>query len=251
MKFTIGRVALVKMLEVIGRKDPSKTLRDKNVRLSACAPRVFVEGNGSTGGIEALVLEDGTCLVEQKTFVRLLKTYRPKKDITVEGAEGRITFATTTLDALEYSRTVTPPGQFQTFSVTDDWLSPSRSKTVETKKTKTSMVLPNASQAIVEPEKILEYLLNPEHRTGASKAIFFAKFGFGTERWEQLAAVLLAHGQTHRVSQVIETGFGPRYEVDGALKTPDGRAPLVRSVWQWDDGAVAPRLITAYPLEAR
>jgi hypothetical protein len=38
--------------------------------------------------------------------------------------------------------------------------------------------LPNAERAIVEREKITEYLLNPTHRYGASKARFFADFGF-------------------------------------------------------------------------
>jgi hypothetical protein len=47
-----------------------------------------------------------------------------------------------------------------------------------------------------------------------------------------------------------ETGFGPRYEVEGKLHAPDGRSPLIRSVWQLDRGEVAPRLITAYPLES-
>ena len=45
-----------------------------------------------------------------------------------------------------------------------------------------------------------------------------------------------------------ETGFGPRNEVDGELRTPDGRSPRVRTVWQVDKGQIAPRLITAYPL---
>ena len=44
-------------------------------------------------------------------------------------------------------------------------------------------------------------------------------------------------------------GFGPRYEVEGILITPDGRRPRLRSVWQVDEGQLAPRLITAYPLE--
>ena len=43
--------------------------------------------------------------------------------------------------------------------------------------------------------------------------------------------------------------FGPRYEVEGELTTPDGRRSRVRTVWQLDDGQIAPRLITAYPLE--
>ena len=112
------------------------------MRLSACAPRVFVEANESTGGVEALVFEDGTCLLSHKTFLKLLKTHFPKKNITVEADE-------------------------------------------------------------------------------------------------------------HKIKRVRETDFGPRYEVEGSLKTPDGREPFIRSVWQFDKGEVAPRLITAYPLEAR
>lgn len=51
------------------------------------------------------------------------------------------------------------------------------------------------------------------------------------------------------VRRTRKTGFGPRYEVEGKLNCPNGRRPLVRSVWQMDDGEIAPRLITAYPLE--
>ena len=68
------------------------------------------------------------------------------------------------------------------------------------------------------------------------------------EHWQQLAEALRIHGQTHEVKRVHETGFGPRFEVEGKLNAPDGRSPRVRSVWQQDQGAVAPRLITAYPL---
>ena len=111
------------------------------------------------------------------------------------------------------------------------------------------MKLPNADKAVVEREKILDYLLNPLHRYGASKARFFAGFGFQAEKWEQLAQALRHHGRTHEVKRAQETGFGPRYQVEGKLDAPDGRSPRVRSVWQMDEGEVAPRLITAYPLE--
>jgi hypothetical protein len=37
--------------------------------------------------------------------------------------------------------------------------------------------------------------------------------------------------------------------VEGELNTPLGRRPRVRTVWQFDEGTIAPRLITAYPLE--
>ena len=112
-------------------------------------------------------------------------------------------------------------------------------------------MLPNAQLAIVERAKITEYLLNAEHRYGASKARFFTAFGFDPAVWETLAQALSEHGQRHEVSRTRETLFGPRYEVDGELNAPDGRTPRIRTVWQLDHGEVAPRLSTAYPLEAK
>jgi hypothetical protein len=111
------------------------------------------------------------------------------------------------------------------------------------------MKLPNANMALVEREKIVDYLLNPTHRHGASKARFFARFGFRVEAWEDLAAALREHARDQEVARTKESGFGPRYEVEGELRAPGGRRPRVRTVWQMDEGQIAPRLITAYPLE--
>jgi hypothetical protein len=112
------------------------------------------------------------------------------------------------------------------------------------------MRLPNANLAIVEREKITEYLLNPRHRYGGSKARFFFQFGFQINNWEVFAEALREHGQVHEVSLVRQTRWGPRYGIDGELNAPDGRQPRIRTVWQVDEGQIAPRLITAYPLEA-
>jgi len=109
------------------------------------------------------------------------------------------------------------------------------------------MQLPNPGGLVIEREKVFDYLLNPAHRYGESKARFFARFGFRPEEWERLADALREHGRTHRVVERRETGFGPRYTVEGELNTPSGRRPHVRTVWQLDEGAVAPRLISAYP----
>jgi hypothetical protein len=111
------------------------------------------------------------------------------------------------------------------------------------------MKLPCAKEAVIEREKIVDYLLNSQHRFGASKAKFFSSYGFVPEKWELFADALREHGQKHEVSKVVETGFGPRYQIDGELQAPDRRIPRVRSVWQLDKGQLAPRLITAYPLE--
>jgi hypothetical protein len=112
------------------------------------------------------------------------------------------------------------------------------------------MKLPNAHLALVTEDKVTGYLLNAAHRFGASKARFFAEFGFRVEEWEVLARALREHGRRHEVTKERETGFGPRYELDGELYAPDGRCPQVRTVWQTDRGQIAPRLITVYPLEA-
>ena len=113
------------------------------------------------------------------------------------------------------------------------------------------MKLPHAEKVVVEREKIVDYLLNVAHRYGASKARFFSEFGFQVQEWERLGEALREHGRTHEVVLERQTGFGPRYVVEGDLTTPSGRRPRVRTVWQFDKGAVAPRLISAYPLEAK
>lgn len=115
--------------------------------------------------------------------------------------------------------------------------------------TAAQMKLPNATALIVEREKILDYLLNPVHRYGAAKAKFFTALGFQPDAWEILAEALRAHGRKNEVIRTYQTGFGPRFIVEGELNTPAGRRPRVRTVWQFDYGAIAPRLITAYPLE--
>jgi hypothetical protein len=111
------------------------------------------------------------------------------------------------------------------------------------------MKLPHAEKAVVEQAKIVDYLLNPAHRYGASKARFFPRFGFRVEEWQLLALALRDHGRQNEVSKTRETGFGPRYEVEGELAAPDGRRPRIRTVWQVDTGQIVPRLITAYPVE--
>ncbi len=113
------------------------------------------------------------------------------------------------------------------------------------------MKLPKAELAIVEQGKIVDYLLNSIHPQGASKAKFFARFGFRLEEWKVLAIALQEHGRQNEVVVTRETGFGPRYEVEGELNAPDGRCPQVCTGWQVDVDRIAPRLITAYPLDAK
>lgn len=111
------------------------------------------------------------------------------------------------------------------------------------------MKLPNAERACVDREKLTDYLLCFSHPDGGSKAEFFARFGFRVEDWQVLAEALRRHGADNDVVNTVDSAYGPRYAVDGPLETPDGRNPLVRTVWIIEKGSAGPRLITAHPLE--
>jgi hypothetical protein len=111
------------------------------------------------------------------------------------------------------------------------------------------MQLPNLDQAFVPEAKITEYLLDIEHEDGRGKALFFIHFGFSETEWETLAQALLDHAYAHQVAKQEVTPFGMRYIIEGALQTPIQRTPLVRVVWFIPEDEIAPRLVTAYPLE--
>jgi hypothetical protein len=50
--------------------------------------------------------------------------------------------------------------------------------------------LPNADHALVDRDKITEYLLNPAHPDNGGKAKFFKALGFRRNDWQVLASAL-------------------------------------------------------------
>jgi len=112
-------------------------------------------------------------------------------------------------------------------------------------------LLPSVELAIIEDQKLTDYLLSLEHPTGRAKARFFRQFGFHLDAWTLLRAALLDHAQRNGVAWHEETSFGVKYVVDGPLATPDGRNPMVRTVWFVESDQELPRFITAYPLRGR
>lgn len=110
------------------------------------------------------------------------------------------------------------------------------------------MRLPHAQDAQVDSSKITEYLLSFVHPDGRNKAAFFTAFGFRVEDPGVLMRALQKHGATLEVAGIVTSRYGVRYIVEGALETPDGRNPIIRSVWITSAEGGAPRLITAYPV---
>lgn len=110
------------------------------------------------------------------------------------------------------------------------------------------MKLSNCANATVPQDKITGYLLSATHRDGRHKAAFFTSFGFTAEHWQELAAALLRHAADHEVAREEDSPFGKRYVIEGTMEAPDGRTPLLRSVWFIETDAEVPRFVAAYPL---
>jgi hypothetical protein len=111
------------------------------------------------------------------------------------------------------------------------------------------MKLPDANLAVVDREKITEYLLNREHPDNGGKADFFIALGFSIDKWETLAAALRQLALRSQDSLSMESPHGKKYIIDGEIETPTGKNPIVRTVWIVDTGESIARLVTAYPHE--
>ena len=92
------------------------------------------------------------------------------------------------------------------------------------------MKLPNAGSAQIDETKITEYLLSPAHQGSSGKAGFFAALGFNRDCWETMADALKAQAESHEVSLVVQTAYGPRYHVDGLLQAPGGGGAEIGSL---------------------
>ena len=108
------------------------------------------------------------------------------------------------------------------------------------------MPIPDANRAVVEDEKVRDYLLNLAHPDGGSKAIWFHSLGYVRDEWNQLAADLLAIARNCTTFDTETTGFGVKYKAMGTVGRPDYRPGVVLTVWIVEDND-PPRLVTAYP----
>ncbi len=111
--------------------------------------------------------------------------------------------------------------------------------------------LPHSHLALVEDSKLDSYLLSDAHPAGRSKSAFFKGFGFNALTSKILRDALLAHAGSAAVLSISETEFGTKYMIEGELSCPDGRKPILRSIWFFASGQDVPRLVTAYPAKEK
>jgi hypothetical protein len=107
-------------------------------------------------------------------------------------------------------------------------------------------LLPNRNRAIVEPAKLRDYALNPDHPVGGSKArVFRAALGFTRNDWATLGVALVEGLQTEPVVGNRAGPNGTVYEVVIPVTGLNGRTAPVTTAWEIA-GIGVPRLVTAY-----
>lgn len=108
------------------------------------------------------------------------------------------------------------------------------------------MKLPGGDSAVVQPEKLVGYCLNPEHPRGKHKArVFATALGFTAQNADALRAALLAAAATDDAQQASSDRFGTRYVIDSQITGPRGTR-IVRSMWILRHGDDLPRLTSCY-----
>lgn len=111
------------------------------------------------------------------------------------------------------------------------------------------MKLPNWENAYIQSSKLTGYLLSETHEVGRSKAKLLRAFGFNDSNVGMLGEELLNIVRTQDVVEVLTTGHGTKYVIDGEIKTPSERTLKLRTVWIIDTGQTEPRFVTARPVK--
>jgi hypothetical protein len=108
--------------------------------------------------------------------------------------------------------------------------------------------LPNAEYAVVDLQKLTDYVLNPTHPTGRHKArVFFSVLGLTQADASFLRETILRAVLTREATPEAATEYGERYVVDFEMMNEHGTA-TVRSAWMIRLGENFPRLTSCYVL---
>lgn len=110
------------------------------------------------------------------------------------------------------------------------------------------MLLPNADRAFIDPRKLADYTLSPEHPVGGHKARLFEHvLGITADDAKTLEVILLQVALRAEAAIGRLDSFGQRYIIDFALARTD-RLAVVRSTWIVRVDEDFPRLTSCFML---
>jgi filamentous hemagglutinin len=100
---------------------------------------------------------------------------------------------------------------------------------------------------IIEVRKLRDYLLNPAHPEGATKAQYLSEMGYNQENYHILEVDLRNQHLTCDVQPGQVSIYGEKFEIVAPLVGPNGKKRTIRSVWMIRKSDTFARLITLIP----
>lgn len=110
------------------------------------------------------------------------------------------------------------------------------------------MKLPNAKDALISRNKLINYLLSETHPVGSSKAKFFRELGFNDNNLDILIKSIMQIARSNEIKESRELLYGINYVIDGILDSPSGKLTKITTVWFIERRGSNPRFVTAYPV---
>lgn len=102
--------------------------------------------------------------------------------------------------------------------------------------------LPAAPHAVVDPEKLRDYVLSPDHAHGRHKArVFLSALGIDQDNWEYLREQIITGVVDAEVSEVRAGRYGLRYSVPILIEGLNGETHEVITGWIVEQEGAPPR----------
>ena len=111
--------------------------------------------------------------------------------------------------------------------------------------------LPNVDRARIDPRKLRDYVLNPNHDSGKYKAAFFAQMGYQQDDWRQLERDIRAQHLVQAMEPGKASPHGRKHTITAPLQGPSGAARQVTTVWLVRPGNDFAELVTIEPAGRR
>ena len=104
----------------------------------------------------------------------------------------------------------------------------------------------NADQAIIDPRKLTDYALDPNHPVGGNKArVFEAELGYNQSNADDLLDQIRQGVTSHPPLPAKVDEFGSRFTVDIPIVGPGGSG-VVRTGWIYKGESEIPELTTLF-----
>jgi len=99
-------------------------------------------------------------------------------------------------------------------------------------------------RTIIASGKLINYVLNPNHYEGSSKAQFLKEIGYDQSNWQLLDRDLREQHLLLEANPGKSSLYGNKYEIIGSIVGPNGEQRRIKSIWMIRTGENIARFVT-------